>query len=290
MKTVKVGSNSLSTNVTTAMLDSDLKDYTTEIKNKTVNADNNTLTNIQTSNFKNGVIKTSVPTTPTDTELLTAKAVDEAKQDKLSDGSEIATVADDTTVSNVDLSNKKVFPLSALNIWNYIKGKVTGAISGLLTENLGASKALISDENGKVSVSEVTSDELAHLIGVVNDLKITSASGSNAMTYTNSTYTSVTEYDSNVPRRAIKLGGMCQLSFQSKGTIAAGSANWLTIGNVKADYRPKQETPIIVQIFNNGTNEVAGGTIKTNGDIKLWVNAKVAGSNYQIRCNTIYQV
>ena len=79
MKTVKVGSNSLSTDVTTAMLDSDLKDYTTEIKNKTVNADNNTLTNIQTSNFKNGVIKTSVPTTPTDTELLTAKAVDEAK-------------------------------------------------------------------------------------------------------------------------------------------------------------------------------------------------------------------
>ena len=110
------------------------------------------------------------------------------------------------------------------------------------------------------------------------------------MTYANSVYTSVTEYDSNVPRRAIKFGGICQLTFQSKGTIAAGSANWLTIGNVKSDYRPKQNTPIVVQVYNNGTNESAGGTIKSNGDVIVWVNPKVGGSNYQIRCNAIYPV
>lgn len=171
MKTVKVGSNALNANVTTAMLNSDLKDYTTEIKNKTVNVDNNTLTNVQTSNFKNGVIKTSMPSAPTDTELLTAKAVDEAKQDKLTVGSEITTVEDATKVSQIDLTNKKSLPVSAVSIWNYIKEKITGAISGLLTENLGTSKALMSDANGKVAVSEVTSDELGYLSGTTSKIQ-----------------------------------------------------------------------------------------------------------------------
>lgn len=124
MKTVKVGSNSLSTNITTAMLNSDLKDYTTEIKNKTVNVDNNTLTNVQTSNFKNGVIKTSMPSAPTDTELLTAKAVDEAKQNKFSEGTAISEVEDETTISSVDLENNEVAEATAKAMFEYIAKKI----------------------------------------------------------------------------------------------------------------------------------------------------------------------
>jgi hypothetical protein len=35
-------------------------------------------------------------------------------------------------------------------IWNYVKGKITGAISGLLTSNLSINAALVSDSNGKI--------------------------------------------------------------------------------------------------------------------------------------------
>ena len=171
LKETTIGSYTLENNITAQNIQDDIKDLTATLTNKTIDADDNTVENIEVDNFKTGVVKTAMPASPADTELLSAKAIDEAKQDKLTAGEEITTVEDATTVSQIDLTNKKSSPVSAVSVWNYIKGKVTGAISGLLTENLGTSKALMSDANGKVAVSEVTSDELGYLSGTTSKIQ-----------------------------------------------------------------------------------------------------------------------
>ena len=411
LKTVKVGSNALDANVTTAMLNSDLKDYTTEIKNKTINVDNNTLSNIQTSNFKTDVVRTAIPLTPLDTELLTAKAIDTAlkdKQDKLSVGSAITTIADDTIFSKVDLTAKEVSAIAAGNLWTYISGKMTGAISTGITSNLTASRALVSNSSGKlgvsavtatelgylsgvtsaiqtqlnakqatltgaattiatnnltanralvsnssgkvvvsnvtttteigylsgvtsaiqtqldgkqatitgaattitasnltasralvsnssgkVGVSAVTATELGYLSGVTKSLKLVEASGTNAFGYESSTtqgFTISGDYETATPRRAWTMGGLAGLSFHCKGSAVATGAAWTQIGTIPSSYRPKYKTPVVAMIYNNGTNEAAGGHITTSGNLILWTNTKIAGNNYQVRVNVVYPV
>lgn len=93
------------------------------------------------------------------------------KQDGLTDGSEITSLTDTSTVSSANLSTKVVSPISALTIWNYIKGKMTGAISGIITSNLTASRALVSNTSGKVAVSGVTSTELGYLAGTTSKIQ-----------------------------------------------------------------------------------------------------------------------
>ena len=81
-------------------------------------------------NFKDGLVKTAMPETPVDTELLSAKAIDDAKQDTLSKGTAISTVTDDTTVSKVDLDNNEVTEATAKAVFEYIAKKIypVGAI------------------------------------------------------------------------------------------------------------------------------------------------------------------
>lgn len=61
---------------------------------------------------------------------------------------------------------------SALSrVWTYINGKISGAVSGVLTSNLTASRALVSNASGKVAVSAVTSTELGYLDGVTSSVQ-----------------------------------------------------------------------------------------------------------------------
>lgn len=60
---------------------------------------------------------------------------------------------------------------TGLTIWNHFKSKITGAISNIITSNLTASRALISDANGKIAVSAVTSTELGYLDGVTSAIQ-----------------------------------------------------------------------------------------------------------------------
>jgi hypothetical protein len=48
---------------------------------------------------------------------------------------------------------------------------ITGAATSITTNNLTASKALVSDANGKVAVSNVTSTELGYLSGVTSNIQ-----------------------------------------------------------------------------------------------------------------------
>lgn len=50
--------------------------------------------------------------------------------------------------------------------------KITGAATTITDNNLTASHALVSDSNGKVTVSDVTSTELGYLDGVTSNVQI----------------------------------------------------------------------------------------------------------------------
>lgn len=126
----EIGSHALDEDITAQNIQDDIKDLTAILTNKTIDADDNTIENIDIHNFKEGLVKTAMPETPVDTELLSAKAIDDAKQDTLSKGTAISTVTDDTTVSKVDLDNNEVTEATAKAVFEYIAKKIypVGAI------------------------------------------------------------------------------------------------------------------------------------------------------------------
>lgn len=60
-------------------------------------------------------------------------------------------------------------PLSALFTW--ITGKLSGAISTVLTRNLTAARAVATNSSGKLAVSSVTTGELGRLSGVTSNVQ-----------------------------------------------------------------------------------------------------------------------
>jgi hypothetical protein len=64
------------------------------------------------------------------------------------------------------------------------QGTITGAATTIDTENLTVSRALVSDANGKVAVSAVTSTELGYLDGVTSSIQ-TQLNGRSAKAWVN---------------------------------------------------------------------------------------------------------
>lgn len=89
------------------------------------------------------------------------------------------TTARDTSVVLVDTDgvvindNGVMKQASLARMWTYVSSKLTGAISGVLTTNLSASRAVVSDSSGKVSVASTTSAELDNVRGGVTDSGVT---------------------------------------------------------------------------------------------------------------------
>ena len=71
----KVGSNNLSEDITATALFNDIKDLTGTMTNKTINADDNTITNLEVDNFKAGVVVDEFGDTPANTKIPTEKLV-----------------------------------------------------------------------------------------------------------------------------------------------------------------------------------------------------------------------
>ena len=71
----KVGSNNLSEDITATALFNDIKDLTGTMTNKTINADDNTITNLEVDNFKAGVVADEFGDTPANTKIPTEKLV-----------------------------------------------------------------------------------------------------------------------------------------------------------------------------------------------------------------------
>ena len=212
------------------------------------------------------------------------------KQDKITD-STLSTLADTTTVSSVSATDKtnKTFTLSAL--WNYIKGKITGGASTILTSNLTASRALVSYSNGKVGVSAVTSTELEKLSGVTNTLKLETFTGDNAYSFTNvdANLKSMADWSSDIPRKAWKMNGVVGLSFHLKCNCTFNiSGGWIYIGTVPSGLRPKANTAVLVDAWSANATRPVNGYVQTNGVIKVWVDNLPVNTNTQLRMNATW--
>lgn len=68
-----VGSNDLSDDITPNQLFNDIKDLTGILTNKSIDADDNDISNLEVDNFKTGVIVATLSATPSDTKLPTEK-------------------------------------------------------------------------------------------------------------------------------------------------------------------------------------------------------------------------
>lgn len=98
------------------------------------------------------------------------------KNDKITiiDNTSSGTFSDSTelVITPSALSNPKSFiKQTCLALFNYISSKLSGAISTILTSNLSTDLALISDSNGKISTSTVTSTQLGYLSNVTSDVQ-----------------------------------------------------------------------------------------------------------------------
>jgi hypothetical protein len=87
------------------------------------------------------------------------------------------TAATDTTLVDADgvvindSGVMKQVPLSGL--WTWIVSKITGAVSTLLTSNASASKAIVSNADGKLTASVTTSAELSNISGGTSASSVT---------------------------------------------------------------------------------------------------------------------
>ena len=98
------------------------------------------------------------------------------KNDKITitDNTSSGTFSDSTelVITPSALSNPKSFvKQSCLALFNYISSKLSGAISTILTSNLSTDLALVSNSDGKVSTSTVTSTQLGYLSNVTSDIQ-----------------------------------------------------------------------------------------------------------------------
>ena len=98
------------------------------------------------------------------------------KNDKITitDNTSSGTFSDSTELVTTPsaLSNPKSFvKQSCLALFNYISSKLSGAISTILTSNLSTDLALVSNSDGKVSTSTVTSTQLGYLSNVTSDVQ-----------------------------------------------------------------------------------------------------------------------
>ena len=73
--TRKVAGIALSADVSAQQIEDATKALSSTLTNKTIDADGNTISNLETDNLKSGVLQTSMPASPTDEQLMSAKAI-----------------------------------------------------------------------------------------------------------------------------------------------------------------------------------------------------------------------
>ena len=88
-----------------------------------------------------------------------------------------------TPTQNTDAVNKQYVDTQITSA----RPNITGAASTIITSNLTASRAVISDSNGKIAVSDVTSTELGYLDGVTSNVQ-TQLNGKASTSHTHSQY------------------------------------------------------------------------------------------------------
>lgn len=120
-------------------------------------------------------------------DALIAQAGGSGKQDKITGAATTITdtnlTSDRVVVSNsqgkIDISNVTSTELNYMsgvtsNIQTQLNGKqatITGAASSITINNLTADRAVVADNQGKITVSPITSTELSYLDGVTSNIQ-----------------------------------------------------------------------------------------------------------------------
>jgi len=176
---------------------------------------------------------------------------------------------DAAKIANGTISNTEFQYLNGLtdNIQTQFSGKqdiITGAATTIDTENLTASRALVSDGSGKVAVSSVTSTELGYVSGVTSAVQTQVDSKTAKLITTNRQTASYTL----VLADADKLVEM-----------NVGSANNLTIPLNSSVAFPTGTQILLAQYGAGQTTIVAtsGVTVRSNGG-KLKLNVQYSGA------------
>lgn len=170
-KEQKIGSRQFQGDITVANLFDDLKDYTGTIKNKTIDADDNTIQDLTTTNFKDGVVLTAIPSSgATDTTIATVKAIKteiDKKQDKITTTNQEADPTDTDNLSDLSGTTNKRWTFA--KIWNWIKGKLN--LDLFASAALTASRVLYTDSEKKLATSTITPTKLGYLANVTSDIQ-----------------------------------------------------------------------------------------------------------------------
>ena len=231
----------------------------------------------------------------------------DAKLPLISGQSEINdALADDDVFAAYDTSATAHKKSLMSRVWTYISGKITGAISGVLTSNLTASRAVVSDGSGKVSASSVTSTELGYLSGVTSALQTqinakSDVNGSNSFpSFQYSGLVSPDGLSADGNKQWVARGGVQSQwpSFVLECRNDAGefvSAAWLT-GRTPTHTAGLESGMFLIQtpvagvlgirfcispsgntIINSSTDDASGAKLQINGTVNL-----ASGNAYKI--------
>ena len=146
--------------------------------------------------------------------------------------------------------------------WDYIVSKITGAISSVLTSNLTASRALVSNSSGKIAVSAVTSTELGYLDGVTSAIQTQLNGKANYEEGTCTLYVGKSTQSGTwvgVDGRYIKVGKLCYVFISTTITTLNSTEGYLCIRSNSLPFTKKDLHSVIGSVKIN--NAPTGGTI-----------------------------
>ena len=175
-----------------------------------------------------------------------------------------ATKIADGTVSNTEFGYLDGVTSAIQTQLNAKQATITGAATTIDTEDLTASRALVSDGSGKVAVSSVTSTEIGYLSGVTSSVQTQITDRTPKLITTNRQTASYTLVLSDADKLV---------------EMNVGSANNLTVPLNSSVAFPTGTQILLAQYGAGQTTVVAtsGVTIRSNGG-KLKLNVQYSGA------------
>lgn len=280
------------------------------------------LVDLTTSNFRSGVIITSIGTSSGNSTIPTGGAVRVAlnqKQNTIVASDQLTTPTDTDKLSYVNnvTNNRWTFA----KIWDWIVGKLTantekgiqvssGKIGHTNSITVPTAKRIIQgtyDAQGHLTTIETefnwsntyntsAENQLFTRKGAntfYNWAKVTETSGSSAVSTTgmDSALTRTNSSHQGTTSRVMKYGDVVSLQYfgqySSSSTI---SGKFTCIGSVPAAYKPASQTAIQVTTWNATPQGCASGYVTSDGKIYVWVSSIGSGqTNIQFVINATWK-
>lgn len=209
-------------------------------------------------------------------------------QSQLDDKSDVGHTHVLSDVSDVTASFTEVNRLSGVtsNVQNQLDSKqdeITGAASTVVSTDLSASRAVVSNASGKLAASSVTSAELGHLSGVTSGIQ-SQLDGKSATGHTH-TISDISGVTASVTEINFLVGVDSSIQDQIDGKAASSHTHpQSAITNLVSDLSSKAN---LSGATFSGNVEVPGMTV-TGNLVVQGTTTTVDTTNYAIRDNMIY--